>query len=137
MLIEFFVPGKAVGKGRPRFTRSGHAYTPATTREYEKRVQVAYRLAEAHRGPSDARMRASLHVSAAIPVSWTRKKKAEALEGKISPGKPDIDNIVKAIFDACNGLVFVDDAQIVDLTATKKYGPAEEEGVTVRFETID
>lgn len=29
MNISFIVFGEPVGKGRPRFTRGGHAYTPA------------------------------------------------------------------------------------------------------------
>lgn len=41
----FVVPGKPQGKGRPRFTRSGHTYTPDSTAEYEERVKLAYRQA--------------------------------------------------------------------------------------------
>lgn len=29
MSVSFAVSGEPVGKGRPRFTRGGHAYTPA------------------------------------------------------------------------------------------------------------
>ena len=36
--------------------------------------------------------------------------------------KPDLDKLVRAILDACtDGLVWRDDAQVVRLTATKKY----------------
>lgn len=38
MKIEFTVPGIPVGKGRPRFTKDGHAHTPGKTREYENKV---------------------------------------------------------------------------------------------------
>lgn len=34
----------------------------------------------------------------------------------------DIDNFVKAVFDALNGIVFVDDAQVVEICAAKKCG---------------
>ena len=41
--------------------------------------------------------------------------------GQIKPTtKPDLDNIVKAL-DGMNGIVVVDDSQIVKLTATKQY----------------
>jgi Holliday junction resolvase RusA-like endonuclease len=36
--------------------------------------------------------------------------------------RPDLDNIVKAITDGMNGVVYEDDSQIVSLHATKVYG---------------
>ena len=41
-MIKFTIPGPPQGKGRPRFTKSGHTYTPAKTAEYEKLVQAEY-----------------------------------------------------------------------------------------------
>ena len=41
--IEFTVDGEPVGKGRPRFTRSGHAYTPEKTADYEQLVKLSFR----------------------------------------------------------------------------------------------
>jgi len=37
--------------------------------------------------------------------------------------KPDIDKLVRAVADAVTGILFRDDAQIVQLTATKCYAP--------------
>lgn len=36
--MNFTIEGLPKGKGRPRFTRSGHTYTPDTTRKYEALV---------------------------------------------------------------------------------------------------
>jgi Holliday junction resolvase RusA-like endonuclease len=36
--------------------------------------------------------------------------------------RPDIDNYAKAILDALNGVMWADDGQIVQLTASKSYG---------------
>ena len=33
------VQGTPVGKGRPRFTRDGHAFTPDGTRDFEARIK--------------------------------------------------------------------------------------------------
>ena len=40
--LVFQVPGEPVGKGRPRFTRQGRAYTPAKTAKYENLVSLAF-----------------------------------------------------------------------------------------------
>lgn len=74
-----------------------------------------------------------LHVSLAIhiapPPSWSRKKAASALAGGILPtSRPDIDNQMKTAADALNGIAWKDDAQIVDATLSRRYGP---ESVTV------
>ena len=39
--VEIEVSGQPRGKGRPRFTRNGHTYTDAKTKEYEKRIHAA------------------------------------------------------------------------------------------------
>ena len=41
MKIEFFVP-EIRGKGRPRLTRNGHAFTDEKTRNYENLVKWRY-----------------------------------------------------------------------------------------------
>ena len=48
------------------------------------------------------------------------------LNGDIMPGKPDLDNVVKAVLDALNGTVFTDDSQVVSLVAGKHWQNAEE-----------
>lgn len=120
-MIEFLVEGKAVGKGRPRFTCQGHAYTPQKTREFETRVSIACKHAAWHSGPLNGQIRAVIDASFAPPISWSKKKRNEAIEGKIAPGRPDIDNVVKAVLDACNGIAFEDDAQVVEIHARKFY----------------
>lgn len=35
-MIQFAIMGEPQGKGRPRFARSGHTYTPEKTAAYEK-----------------------------------------------------------------------------------------------------
>ena len=39
-ILRFTVPGKPVGKARPRFTRRGFAYTPEKTVRYEAAVRA-------------------------------------------------------------------------------------------------
>ena len=55
-----------------------------------------------------------------MPKSWSKKKKAK-MAGEPMQSKPDIDNYIKAILDSLNGVYFVDDRQVVEVFASKKY----------------
>ena len=133
--IEFFVPGAPVGKGRPRAARRGAGVvmlTPDKTAGYEALVAAAASNAmRAEAGPLfTGPLEAVLEMRIPIPASWSKAHKAAALAGTELPtSKPDIDNVVKAILDACNGVVFRDDAQVVMLVATKAF--SDEPGVRV------
>ena len=57
-----------------------------------------------------------------IPLSWDKEKRIKAISGQIKPSsRPDIDNLAKAVLDSCNGLLWVDDCIITDLSARKQY----------------
>lgn len=131
-MIEFFVAGKPVGKGRPRFTHSGHVFTPERTRTYEKTVAWECRKAMEGKLPSVHPQRVSVEVMVKPPKSWSKAKTKNALGGLIAPGRPDIDNYLKAVLDGCNGVAFLDDSQVVAVYATKRY--AETDGVRVIIE---
>ena len=133
--IEFFVPGAPVGKGRPRAARRGTGvvmFTPEKTAGYEALVAAAASNAmRAEAGPLfTGPLEAVLEMRIPIPASWSKAHKAAALAGTELPtSKPDIDNVAKAVLDACNGVVFRDDAQVVMLVATKAF--SDEPGVRV------
>lgn len=135
--IEFFVPGAPVGKGRPRAARRGAGvvmFTPGKTADYE--ALVAATAAAALAGDAlahqllDGPLAAMLEMQFPVPASWSKAKRARALAGaEWHTSKPDADNVAKAVLDACNGVVFRDDSQIVMLTATKAF--SDEPGVRV------
>ncbi|UIF88339.1 RusA family crossover junction endodeoxyribonuclease (plasmid) [Cupriavidus necator] len=57
-----------------------------------------------------------------IPSSWPKHRQAAARAGLLLPtNKPDLDNIEKAVTDACNGVVYADDALICDVVKAKRY----------------
>ena len=122
-MVYFFVPGKVQGKARPRFSsRSGTVYTPGKTKSYERQIAEAY---EAQRGPCfKGAVTIVIEAVFPIPKSWTRAKKADAIAGKLPPGKPDIDNILKVVLDGLNGIAYEDDKQVV-LTQCKKFYTAK------------
>lgn len=125
MKIEFEIPGKAVGKGRPRFSRrSGHVYTPAKTSEYELSVAAACREAMGLTPPTLGPVQVSISVWRSIPKSWAKKKNHDFFKERTVP-RPDVDNIAKAILDGCNGIAYKDDAQVNSLYISKGYGPCD------------
>lgn len=134
-IVRFTVPGKPVGKGRPRAAKRGKhitLYTPQTTVTYESTVALAASQAMTGRplieGPAEVLMTMVLPV----PASWSKRKQADALAGQLMPTtKPDMDNVVKAIFDAVNGIVWTDDVQVVGLRVRKVYGATPGVQVTV------
>lgn len=124
--VRFTVPGKPEPKGRHRtmVTKSGkmHTYTPDKTVNYEALVKKEAWQAMAGRSPLDAPITLVLRIQLPCPDSWSDKRKREAYCGDILPTKkPDGDNIVKAIKDGCNKILWVDDAQVVDCFYTKRY----------------
>lgn len=61
-----------------------------------------------------------------IPKSWSRQSREAAATEKIMPDTRrtgDIDNLIKPVLDAANGVIWQDDCQVVAMGATKKYGP--------------
>ncbi|MDK6371974.1 MULTISPECIES: RusA family crossover junction endodeoxyribonuclease [Aerococcus] len=122
MLHTYIVPGECVPKGRPRFTRKGHAFTPKKTRDYENLVKST--LIKAGAKPTDKAVQMEIFVFKGPLKSWTKKLLALAQQWRLLPTKkPDIDNYAKAILDASNGVLYKDDGQVVKLTATKAYAP--------------
>lgn len=123
MTISFTVPYKPQGKARPRFDgRSGRAYTPKGTKEYEEFVRTCY-LRMCHGIELSGEVQATVTAYFPVPKNVSKSKRTAMLAGKVNPTvKPDADNIIKAILDALNGYAYRDDAAVTKVTAIKKYG---------------
>lgn len=120
--MRFEVLGKPYGKGRPRFMRNGHTYTPSETTNYENLVKLSFQQ-QTDRTKFDGEVSARIIAVYPIPKSASKKKQAEMLTGDIRPTvKPDCDNIAKTILDALNNIAFADDSQVVELFVKKMYG---------------
>lgn len=127
MIYEFEVPGKIIGKGRPRLNSyTGSVYTPTRTKDYETLVEQYFLLKYPRFKPFEGRVQVEINANFEIPKSTKKAEKDLMLENKINPTKkPDIDNIVKIILDAMNGIAFKDDTQITKLCVEKKYAASE------------
>ena len=109
------IPGKP--QTWQRSGGKGRRYKPAKMRRYQKRVED-YALAMGVRKPIEGpvRLTADLH--------YTDRRRR------------DLDNGVKTIADAMEGLAYKDDSQIVELIARKHLG-ADEARAVVTIESIE
>ena len=132
-MISFTVPGEPVAKGRPRsFVRNGHVahYTPDRTARYENLVKLAASQAMGDRAPAEGAVRLVVRAVFAIPASWSQRKRAAAV-GALVIKRPDLDNVIKAVKDGANGVVWRDDSQVAELVSSKVYGEAPRVDVCV------
>lgn len=124
MEVRFTVPGVPVGKGRPRFMRNGHTYTPEKTRAYEQSVKDCWRQQSGKGFAGGIPLKAYIVAYFPIPKSVSMKK-AEAMAGTFHINRPDADNITKAILDSLNGLAYPDDSAVQIARSFKIYTNAE------------
>jgi len=109
------IPGEPVPKLRARVYRNNgkvHGVTPKKSREWERdaRLHLAAQLRRhpCWRGPIGIR----------ITAVMTRPKTVKRQYPSV---KPDGDNIAKLCCDALNGILWTDDAQVIDLWICKRY----------------
>ena len=122
MRYELTIFGQPTGKGRPRFTRSGHTYTPEKTKDYERLVRTTFISSYPNAIPLEDALRVEIVAYYQIPKSYSKKKKQECLYGHIQvQSKPDVDNIAKIVLDSLNGYAYVDDKQVVELHMIKMW----------------
>ena len=119
---HFTILEEPQGKGRPRFTRTGHAYTPEKTKKYERFVAMQY-----HGEVFEGALRVSIKAYCKRPMRGA---------GKYPTKRPDADNIAKAILDALNGVAWKDDKQVVELSITKEWAEKHEK-VEVSIKRLD
>lgn len=119
MMIQFVVPGKPVPKGRPRVMRNGHTFTPKRTKDYETLVAV-------------------WALNAISGIHWLLLKGPLSIRIEFygCDGRSDWDNLAKAICDALNGVIYIDDCQIVHAIVIKHWAEKGTERTSVRIEEL-
>ena len=137
-MVTFEVSGDPHGKGRPKFARRGNfvqTYTDKKTASYEDLVRFHANIAMVDLAPLESAVAVYIYIKLAVPKSYSKKRTEACLSGLERPTKkPDWDNVAKSICDAMNGIVYMDDTQIVDAHVTKVY--AANAGVDVGVKEI-
>ena len=100
-----------VAKGRPRFGM-GRTYTPKSTRDFEK----MFALHASQHKPLKPLL-GPLRVDVKFQI-----KRPKSVKRPYPSCKPDLDNFLKTL-DSLNGIFWEDDSQIIDVRASKRYGP--------------
>ena len=104
-LIRFEIEGEPIPQSRPRVTRNGNVYTPKRCADYRKLVALCASVAMQEKSMFQK------DVPIVATIDFYRKRKATS--------RADIDNLLKSILDSCNGIVFEDDAQVVEIHCRK------------------
>ena len=94
-------------KGRPRFAAGRRAYTPKKTKDAED--EMGWVIKRKYPG---------------LQPDPHALFKIEAFFSQSSFQRRDLDNMIKLVSDACNQLVWVDDAQVVEIAARLSRGQA-------------
>ena len=112
MRLQLTIPGRAVPLQRSR-TRGGRHYLPARSRAYRELIQGTW-LAAGRPSLGDRPFACSARFYGANPAA-------------------DLDNLLKAILDALNGLAFADDRQLCCFSGCHKL-PADSAGPRAEIE---
>lgn len=106
-----------VPASRPRVSRWS-TYYPKKYTKFKKDMEAL--TSELETTPSEKLVSVELKFGIMIPKSWSKKKREE-LNNTYCSNNSDIDNYIKAILDSLNGIVYIDDKQVVELFAKKIY----------------
>ncbi len=112
--------------------KGGHSYTPTHVKNFENRVRLFAHQAGVT--PLDGPV--EVHVHAVWPMKGQPLKKSKRPRAWKAT-RPDLDNVLKAVLDALNGIGYHDDGQVARATIEKLHAaqgePAE---TTIEIEAM-
>lgn len=136
MRFEFNI--KPVEQARPRAVRFGtgvRMYDPKKVAVFKRQLGMLAKQQMLDRGldPFDGPLEVCMEFYRPVQTSISRKERARRLSGSHRPTvKPDLSNYIKALEDALNGILWVDDNLIVSLQADKFYSERPHLTVEIR-----
>ena len=139
--ISFSVPGIPIPRNSQKVAVTNghvHQYVPAHVTDYKSRVAVFAKQAmqKAKATPLAGCLAADVVFIFPAPMSSLKKQERSRIEAgelliyeKISK---DLDNLMKAVGDSLQGIVFNNDKQIVDAGLSKRIGLTPGTIITIR-----
>lgn len=123
MRITFKVPALR-GQGRPRFSKYSGAYKSKKDLEYENLIKECFfKVAkdfEPSKRPVSIKIEANYKLAKSTP-KYVADEVTYSGYDYVPQTKPDIDNIAKSVLDALNGVAYIDDKQVYNLTCAKYF----------------
>lgn len=117
-----------VAQQRPRAvrTRGGvRMYDPDKSRKFKEEIAglIAADMIQYKQEKITGPLKVVLNFYFKVPASYSKKRRQDIVDGvELFTKRPDVDNLAKAVLDALNGVLYVDDSQIVELSVCKHYG---------------
>lgn len=131
--MKVVIPGVPVAWARARLGTRGVPFTPPKQRSWAALAQVWMLQALGARplleGP----------LAVAVTAYWPRPASVPKRLGTAArwrPSRPDADNLGKQVCDAAIGVLYADDAQVVELVV-RKFVAAAGEGPRVEVEVLE
>ena len=139
--ITVVIPGEPVAQGRPKFSTFGgfpRAYDPKKSKDAKQSIK--FFVADAMRKQNLTALEGPIMLYAQfgikLPVSQERKRTPRPRVWRTK--KPDLDNLIKLIKDACSGVAFLDDNQVVKVSAEKiQCAQGEAPFTKIRFKELE
>jgi Holliday junction resolvase RusA-like endonuclease len=129
-ILRIIISEEPQAKGRSRVVFSGgkvHSYTPERTKVAQDSIVVRLKRYK------DRCFAKEIPLKLTATFYRTRSKylpKRETLPFR----KPDLDNLLKLLSDAANGILFVDDAQLTTINVRKRWTDRDCGYITLRLE---
>ena len=136
MTLKFHIPGDPVAQPRPRVYKSRTVSNPARVKQWKKTV-ATYALQAAWEAGWSAEADMPLHLSALFLMPRPKSMPKRRADREHMVVRPDLDNLVKALKDACNEILWVDDSQVAAMSIAKQRAAlGEATGVFVTVHTL-
>jgi len=115
--MRFIILGKPIAWARPRLRINKFWDSQKKNKlDYSLILESQRTTKEVLMGPLSLTIEFHMPIPSSIP-----KTKQQGMDGMIHTSRPDLDNMIKFVADACNQILYNDDAQIAFIQAKKVY----------------
>lgn len=136
--VRFRVDGTPASKGSARAVTSkstGRALLLASSNDGNARDQASWAKAVGWAAKVVCRAPAADPIAIAVRFILARPRSVKRARPSV---KPDIDKLLRCTLDALTGIAWIDDAQVVEVRATKNYALAgERPGADIEIDSIN
>lgn len=133
--MKLVIEGKPEPQGRPRSSIRGgriNVRDPDASRNYKR--MVAWQARNQYKGkPLEGALQVEMDIYRQIPKSTSKVRRERKNDKELRPiVRPDIDNYTKSVMDALDGITWIDDSQVVMLSANKYYSDNPRVEITIK-----